>query len=245
MIDRIMKNRLSLDQVLAKLNRLARAEIVETKERKFGITANNALGIYQKDIKTIAKGMGFDDDLAVRLFDTGIYEARLLCSKVYDPLNLTHVLMEAWVKTFENWEICDSFCMGLFSRSKFALPKALEWSKRDAEFEKRAGFVIMAAYGSTNKEAENDVFQQFFPVMVREAKDERKYVSKAINWALRQIGKRNPDLRAEAIKTAKRISRVEHRSAQWIANDALKELVNPNTKILNYPKRLYGKPDSE
>lgn len=240
-----MENKLSFDRVLAKLKRLGRAKIVKTRERNFGITANNALGIYQKDIKTIAKGMGFDDDLAVRLFDTGIYEARLLCSKVYDPLNLTHALMEAWVRTFENWEICDSFCMGLFSRSKFALPKALEWSKRDAEFVKRAGFVIMAAYGSTNKEADNDVFQQFFPVMVREAKDERKYVSKAINWALRQIGKRNPDLRAEAIKTAKRLLRVEHRAAQWIAKDALKELVNPNTKILNYPRRFYGKPGSE
>lgn len=240
-----MKNKISLDQVLSELKRLGTAEIIKSKERKFGITTNNALGIYQKDIKTIAKGMAFDNDLAVRLFDTGIYEARLLCSKIYDPLSLTNALMEAWVKTFDNWEICDSYCMGPFSRSKFAIPKALKWSRSDAEFVKRAGLVIMAAYGSTDKEAENDVFQQFFPVMVREAGDERKYVSKAINWALRQTGKRNPDLRLEAIKTAKRILCLEHRSAQWIAKDALKELVNPNTKILNYPRRLYGKRSSQ
>lgn len=171
-----MKSKPSFNQLLSELKRLGRPEVVKTKELQFGIIATNALGLYQTDIKIFAKEIGYNEVLAIQLFDTGIYEARLLCSRIYPPSHLTSSLMEAWVKTFENWEICDSYCMGLFSRSKFAIPKALKWSRNDAEFVKRAGFVIMASYGFAHKDATNDIFQQFFPIMVREARDERKYV---------------------------------------------------------------------
>ncbi|MGB2833457.1 MAG: DNA alkylation repair protein [Methylotenera sp.] len=230
----------SLEQILCELNRLSNPEVIKAKAQKFGIIASNALGVYQKDLQQLAKQIGLNNTLAVQLFDTGIYEARLLCSKIYHPKDITEAQMDAWVRTFENWEICDSFCMGLFSKSEFALSKALEWSNNDAEFVKRAAFVLMASYGFANKKAENTVFQQFLPIIMHEAHDERKYVSKAINWALRNIGKRNAVLRLESINTAKQLLKTENKAAIWVAKDALRELENANAAILNYPKSLYG-----
>ncbi|MEQ1488598.1 MAG: DNA alkylation repair protein [Methylotenera sp.] len=235
-----MNLKLSLEQLIAELKQLGNSDVIKTKTKKFGIIANNALGVYQKDLKILAKSIGYNDALAVQLFDTGIYEARLLCSKIYHPKHLTEHQMDAWVNTFENWEICDSFCMGLFAPSQFALAKALEWASSDAEFVKRAGFVIMAAYGFSHKNAVNTVFLSFFPIMLREACDDRKYVSKAINWALRQVGKRNPDLRLAAIETARQMLQLESKSAKWVAKDALKELESTNVAMLNYPRSLYG-----
>lgn len=149
--------------------------------------------------------------------------------------------MEKWVVTFENWEICDSFCMRLFSKSKFAIPKILEWSKRKREFEKRAAFAILASYCMADKKSGNKVFEQFFPIIIREANDERIYVKKAINWALRNIGKRNIDLNKKAIKVANEILQMKSKSAKWIAKNALRELEKENVNILDYPREVYRK----
>lgn len=230
---------MNLQQVLRQLSVLADPEKIEIKERKFGIYAKNSLGIYHKELKVLAKEIGQDNKLAIELFDTGIYEARILCSKICDPEGLSEELMDKWVVGFENWEICDSFCMGFFAKSNFALPKAHEWSEAESEFVKRAGFVIMAAYGFANKKAGNEVFEQFFLPIEREANDDRLYVKKAINWALRNIGKRNTDLHASAINIAKRLLATNSKPANWIAKNALNELEKPGVNMLDYPRHIY------
>ncbi len=226
-------------QVLRQLRTLADPEKIEIKERKFGIHAKNSLGIYHKELKALAKEIGRDNKLAIELFDTGIYEARILCSKIYDPECISEAQMDQWVAGFENWEICDSFCMGFFAKSNHALSKAHEWSEAEGEFVKRAGFVIMAAYGFADKKADNKVFEQFLRPIEREAHDDRIYVKKAVNWALRNIGKRNADLQIKAIKAAKRILATNSKSAKWIAKNALTELEMPGVNILDYPRHIY------
>jgi len=228
-------------QIISELYALENKDKVILKEKKFGIIANNSLGIYHKDLKEIAKKVGRNNKLAIQLFDSEIYEARILCSKIFNPNDITEELMEKWVVTFENWEICDSFCMGLFAKSKLAVPKALEWTKRENEFEKRAGFVIIAAYCMADKFAENKVFEQFFKLLKREANDDRIYVKKAVSWALRNIGKRNIDLNKKAIEVANKILKMESKSAKWIAKDALQELKSENVNILDYPRKIYRK----
>ena len=232
---------MNFQEVIEILEGLANPEKIQIKQKRFGITANKPFGIYQKDLKELAGKIGYNNELALTLFDSGIYEARILCSKIYHPDSITEELMEEWVATFENWEICDSFCMGFFAKSKFALTKATEWSKDEREFVKRAGFVIMAAYGFANKNASNEVFEKFLPIIEREATDERLYVKKAANWALRNIGKRNIDLNNSAILSANRIVNIESKSAKWIATNALNELENPSLKTLDYPRHTYRK----
>jgi 3-methyladenine DNA glycosylase AlkD len=230
---------MNLQQVIDRLQALADPEKISIKERKFGIIAQNSLGVYHKDLKQLAKKIGYNDHLALALFETGIYEARILCSKIYDPMHISEKQMNQWVITFDNWEICDSFCMGFFARSKYGLTKAFEWSENENEFVKRAGFVIMAAYGFADKTAGNEVFEQFFPIIEREADDDRIYVKKAVNWALRNVGKRNVDLRNKAVVVAKRILTNDSKSAKWVARNAIDELDKPGVNILHYPRSIY------
>ncbi|WP_294733795.1 DNA alkylation repair protein [uncultured Flavobacterium sp.] len=227
------------NKVIEQLYELKDEEKVAFKAKKYAIVSNNSLGIYHKDLKVLAKEIGQDNELAIQLFDSGIYEARLLCSKIFKPKDVTEPLMEKWVVTFENWEICDSFCMGLFAKSKFALAKIIDWTERESEFEKRAGFAIMAAYCMADKKSDNDLFEQFFPIIKREASDERLYVKKAINWALRNIGKRNVDLNKKAIEVAKEILELDSKSAKWIAKDALTELQKEGVRMSDYPRVQY------
>ena len=230
---------MKFDAVIAVLEDLKDDEKIRIKREKFGIVANNSLGIYHKDLKVLAKELGRNNDLAMQLFESGIYEARILCSKMLQPADITEDLMETWVSTFDNWEICDSFCMGLFAKSPFARQKILEWTLRNNEFEKRAGFVIMAAYCMADKNADNEIFKQFFPLIVRESTDSRVYVKKAVNWALRNIGKRNVDLNYAAIEVANNLSMFESKSAKWIGNNALREIGKPDVSTLDYPRFLY------
>lgn len=230
---------MNLHQAIKKLETLGNPEKVTFKEKKFGINANKSLGIYHKDLKILAKEIGQDNKLALDLYDTDIYEARILCSKIYDPNCISERQMDKWVKDFENWEICDSFCMGFFAKSSHALSKAYEWSEANSEFVKRAGFVIMAAYGFANKESGNEVFEGFLQPIEREVEDDRLYVKKAVNWALRNIGKRNIDLQRKAIEVANRILSVDSKSAKWIASNALSELKKPEANVLDYPRHIY------
>lgn len=230
---------MNAQQVLRRLRILADPEKIRVKERKFGIHAKNSLGVYHKELKALAKEIGQNNKLAIELFETGIYEARILCSKIYDPECISEEQMDEWVVDFENWEICDSFCMGFFAKSNHALSKAHEWSKAESEFVKRAGFVMMAAYGFADKQADNKVFIKFLLPIERESGDDRLYVKKAVNWALRNIGKRNIDLQIRAIKVANRILAINSKSAKWIARNALSELENPGVNILDYPRHIY------
>ena len=230
-----------LEGVIKRLEGLADPEKVRLKREKFGIRTDNSLGIYHKDLKIISKELGYNNELAIQLFETGIYEARILCSKMFKPSDITEDLMEVWVTTFENWEICDSFCMGLFAKSTFARKKILEWTLRNNEFEKRAGFVIVAAYCMADKNADNEVFEQFLRLIEREAIDDRLYVRKAVNWALRNIGKRNSDLNTEATIVAKRLALLESKSAKWIGSNALNEFGKSTVNVLDYPRSIYRK----
>ncbi len=234
---------MNYQEVIVELKRLADQDKVQFKQKKFGVIAQNALGVYHKDLKELAKRCGRkspeNDALALALFDSGIYEGRLLCSKLYNPKNVTEELAEKWVRSFENWEICDSFCMSFLGASELAYSKVFEWTKRNEEFQKRAGFTLMVGYCFANKNAENNQIEAFIPVIEQAIDDDRIYVKKAVNWALRSIGKRNKDLHQLAIESANRILLNECKSAQWIAKDALRELNKENLNILDYPRSIY------
>lgn len=235
---------MTFDEVMAKLYELADDEKVLFKEKKFGIKSSHSLGVYHKDLKEIAKQINKNKSvdkpkLALELFDTGIYDARLLASKIFPIKDLTNELLEKWVEVFDTWEICDSFCMGLFAKSSFAVQKINEWSTREEEFEKRAAFAILAAYCMADKKAENEVYRAFLPIIKRESTDERLYVKKAVNWALRSIGKRNIDLNKAAVELAEEIVQLDNKAAKWIAKDALRELKKDGVNILDYPRSIY------
>lgn len=232
---------MNYNEVIQCLYDLQDPEKIVFKEQKFGIVAHNSFGIYHKELKMIAKEIGTNYELALQLFDSGIYEARLLCSKIFNPKDITEELMEKWVVTFENWEICDSFSMGLFAKSDFALAKILEWTNRKAEFEKRAGFAILASYCMADKKSGNELFEQFFPIIIQQATDDRLYVKKAVNWVLRNIGKRNVDLNEMAIEVANDILKLENKSAKWIAKNALTELQKDTVRMSDYPREIYRK----
>jgi len=230
---------MSLEEVIEELYELEDQRKAKFRKAKFGIEADNFLGVYHKDLNRIAKEIGKNNQLALQLFDTGIYEARLLCSKIFNPKNVTEELMEKWVKTFENWEICDSFCMAIFAKSEFALAKILDWSNRKEEFQKRAAFATMAAFCMADKKSENQLFVQFFPIIKEASTDDRKFVKKAVNWALRGIGKRNKDLKKEAIKVSYELIEMKSDSANWIGRNALTELEKPDVRSSDYPRKIY------
>jgi len=192
---------------------------------RFGIDSTKALGAPLPELRKIAKIIKKDHDLALDLWDTGIHEARIIASLIDDPAKVTPEQMDSWTNDFYSWDLCDQVCGNLFDRTPYIIEKALEYSRHSQEFVKRAGFVLMAEYAVHNKRADNEVFIQFLPVIEREAWDNRNFVKKAANWALRQIGKRNTDLRAASIACANRILRQNSKSAKWIATNSLKELV--------------------
>ncbi|HZP60315.1 MAG TPA: DNA alkylation repair protein [Opitutaceae bacterium] len=195
-------------------------------QRRFGITpAGEQLGISMSVLRAIAREHRRDHALAAELWASGIHDARLLAVLVEDAGQVTRGQMERWARACDNWAMTDA-CCALFDRTPFAMEKALAWSRRRAEFVKRCGFVLMAGLAVHRKELPDRVFVGFLPVIRREATDERNFVKKAVNWALRQIGKRNPRLRRAAIAESRRIRLIDSPAARWIANDALRELTN-------------------
>ncbi len=225
--------------IIEALHDLADASVVAARERKFGIKSQGALGITHKDLNALVREIGRDNDLALRLYDSDIYEGKLLCSKIFRPKDVTDALCEKWISDFDNWEICDSFCMGQVAKSPLAKEKIREWTQREKEFEKRAGFATMAAYCMADKKAENEIFEAFLPLIEQGAEDERYYVKKAVSWALRSIGKRNRDLQVIAIETAELLNETEIKSAQWIARDVLRELTGEKVRMSDYPRNIY------
>lgn len=191
---------------------------------RFGIATDRAYGIRIPKLRKLARELGTDHDLAQDLWQTGVHEARIFASMIDDPKAVTESQMEAWVADFNSWDLCDQCCGNLFDKTSFAWAKTVEWAGRDEEFVKRTAFSLMANLALHDRAASNDGFVALFPLIVREARDERNYVKKAVNWALRQIGKRNRVLNGKAIETAEEIRQIDSRSARWIAADALREL---------------------
>ena len=190
----------------------------------YGINADNAFGISIPHLRKIAKEIGKDHALSGQLWSSGIHEARIVASMIADPRMVTEQELERWVSGFDSWDVCDQCCNNLFCRTDFAYQKAMEWSRRREECVKRAGFVLMACLAVHDKGADDIQFWQFFPIIGSEASDERNFVKKAVNWALRQIGKRNRSMNVEAIRAATGLKQIDSKSARWIACDALREL---------------------
>ena len=223
----------SASEIIQKLKSLANPKNVEGMAR-FGICPNNTLGISVPVLRDIAREAGKDHQLAHELWASGIHEARILACFVDKPEMVTESQMESWVKDFDSWDVCDQCCGDLFDRTKFAHQKAVEWSGREEEFVKRAGFTLMAALAVHDKKASDADFLKFLPIIKRESTDERNFAKKAVNWALRNMGKRNLNLNKMAIKTAEEIQKIDSKSARWIAADALRELTGEAVQ-----KRLY------
>jgi len=221
----INRTRLRVQDVLATLGSISDPAAVSSMAR-FGIKADKAFGVSVPALRKLARSIGRDHTLAQELWDSGLHEARELATMIADPEFVTEELMERWVKDIDSWDVCDHCCGNLWDKTPFAHKKAREWSRRPEEFVKRAAFSLMAALASHDKAASDAAFVRFLPIIKRESLDERNFVKKAVNWALRQIGKRNRTLNRKAIEMARAIQKLDSRSARWIAADALRELTN-------------------
>jgi 3-methyladenine DNA glycosylase AlkD len=215
-----------LEEVLEKLKAKARPDQLEGMAR-FGMTPEHRLGVQIPVLRQMAKELGKDHQLALDLWKTGIPEARILAGMVDDPQKVTEKQLEDWVKDFNSWDVCDQVCMNLFEKIPLARQKIFQWSRREEEFVKRTAFALIACLAWHDKKAEDEIFIGFFPVIKSGAIDERNFVKKAVNWALRNIGKRNVHLDREAIKVAKEIREMDSKAAHWIASDAIRELESP------------------
>ena len=209
--------------LLAELHRLA--DLVNVKGMaRFGIVGKNLLGVSVGQIRTIAKRVGHNHAVAGELWASGIFEARILAAFVAEPAKVTRRQARSWAGDFENWADCDGVCIHLFRKAPFAHAFAVECSRRKKEFVKRTGFTLMATLAVHDKAAADQVFLDYLPRIAEAASDERNGVKKAVNWALRQIGKSRPKLLRAAIQTAESIRKQATPGARWIANDALREL---------------------
>ncbi len=211
------------EEAIRRLKALCDPKAVEGMAR-YGIKPDKALGISIPNLRKMAKVAGRDHALATELWASGIHEARILAGMVEDPGAVTEQQMEAWVAEFDSWDLCDQVCMNLFWLTPFAYDKCFQWSARGEEFVKRAGFALMARLAWSDRSATDERIAGFLPVIKKEATDERNYVKKAINWALRQIGKRDIALNRLAIEAACEIRELDSKAARWVAADALREL---------------------
>lgn len=218
--EKIMMN---LNDVLSQLKKNSNPKDREGMAR-FGINPKYALGVKVPVLRALAKKIGRKHELAQELWKTKIHEARILAGMIEEMDKVTEKQMEQWVNEFNSWDLCDQCCMNLFDKLPIAWKKAIEWAEREEEFVRRAGFAMMACLAVHDKKAVDKDFIAFFPYIKKYSTDERNFVKKAVNWALRQIGKRNSILRKEAIKLAKEIQQMNSKSAKWIANDAIREL---------------------
>ena len=225
----------SLPEILQELKSLSDPRAVEGMGR-FGINPANAYGVSVPNLRRIAKDTGKSHELAQQLWESNIHEARILAGMIDEPQKVTEGQMEAWVRGFDSWDVCDQCCLNLFAKTGFAYQKAAEWSADEGEFVKRAGFALMACLAVGDKQAGDAQFEAFLPLIKRESGDNRNYVKKAVNWALRQIGKRNPALNKKAVETAQEVKGMGSTSARWIAADAIRELTSEAVQ-----KRLGGR----
>lgn len=220
-----MPNKLThrLDEALAALRERARPEALDDMAR-FGLTGEGRLGLAVPTLRALAKAFRPDHSLALALWDTGIPDAQILAGMVAEPARLTVGEMDHWVTGMRAWDVCDQACLNAFVKSPHAWDAIPRWAARDAEFEKRAGFALLAVAAVRQKQRPDADFLTRLPLIETAAGDERNFVKKAVNWALRQIGKRSPGLREPALTLAERLCAREGKSARWIGTDARREL---------------------
>ncbi|MDN5204996.1 DNA alkylation repair protein [Fulvivirgaceae bacterium BMA10] len=214
---------MTVAEVIKALKTLQDPDHVKSLER-YAIDNTKALGISTPKIRNLAKSIGKDHRLALELWKSNIHEAKILSTLIAEINLMSSKTMDDWVHDLYSWDICDQACCNLFVFTPFAFEKAMDWSNASQEYVKRAGFVLMAQIAMHVKDAENSDFRDFFDRIEKEADDQRNFVKKAVNWALRQIGKRNLSLNSQAIARAERIKLQGSKSAKWIASDALREL---------------------
>jgi 3-methyladenine DNA glycosylase AlkD len=191
---------------------------------RYGMKTENHLGVQIPELRKLAKETGKNHQLALELWKTGIAEARILAAMVDEPEKLTETQMDTWVKDIDSWDIGDQVCMNLFEKTPLAWKKIVDWSKREEEFVKRTAYGLLACLAWHDKTAENQKFVNLFPVIANGALDERNSIKKAVSWALRNIGKRNPSLNKESVRLAQEIQKSDTKSARWIASDVIREL---------------------
>jgi 3-methyladenine DNA glycosylase AlkD len=217
------------EEILQKLKSLSNPENVKGMAR-YGINPKNNLGISIYQLRPLAKEIGGSHPLALKLWDSKIHDARLLACFIDDPKKVTADKMDKWAEDFDSWDICDQACTNLFDRSPLAYGKVYQWADHEKEFVKRAAFSLIAGSAVHDKTTTDKKFEEFFPIIIKHSVDERNYVKKAVNWSLRNIGKRNINLNKRAIETAKDIQKINSKSARWIASDAIRELTSDKIK---------------
>jgi 3-methyladenine DNA glycosylase AlkD len=193
---------------------------------RYGIRSAKTFGVSMATMRPLVKRLGRDHDLAVALWDSEWLEARILAGFVADPARVTPAAMDRWCRQFDNWAVCDSTCIHLFSRTPHAWKKVPAWSRRRGEFVKRAGFALLAALAVHDKKAPDAPFVRGLALVEATANDDRNFVKKAVNWALRQVGKRNQSLNARAVAVARRLAASSEPAPRWIGKDALRELTS-------------------
>tara|TARA_R110002072_G_scaffold4174_6_gene29563 strand:+ start:13675 stop:14367 length:693 start_codon:yes stop_codon:yes gene_type:complete len=194
---------------------------------RFGIPNDRAIGVPVGEIRKLAKQLGRDHELAEALWQNGLYEARMLATMVADPKLVTPKLMDSWCRDFDSWAICDSACFNLFDRTPHAFSKVKVWSKRKGEFQKRAAFALLASVAQHDKKCGDEPFLACFPLIEAAADDDRNFVKKGVNWALRGVGERNPALHKAAMTLAKRLAKSEAAAPRWVGRDAERQLQKP------------------
>ena len=218
----------SVQTILDRLHFLADPKNVKRMAR-YGISIRSTLGVPVSELRNLAREIGTNHTFAVELWDSGIHEAQILASIIDDSADVSGDQLEQWVLEIDSWDVCDQLCSNLIEKTLYAYNKASEWSLREEEFVKRAGFTLMARLSVSDKKAPDETFHPFLRRIYEEAGDDRNYVKKSVNWALRQIGKRNLTLHKKALSTAERILRKDSKSARWIARDAIRELTSKKT----------------
>jgi len=231
------------NEVLAWLKRRGRQRTVEGMAR-YGIEARLVFGVQMGTLGSLSKRLGKDHALALELWKSGWYEARLLAALVDDPQRVTRRQMNAWAASFENWADCDTACFKLFDRTPFAWEKSRQWSNSPREFVKRGGFALMACLALQDKSAPDKSFLAFLPVIEKGARDERNFVKKAVNWTLRAIGRRNRALNAAAVEVAKRLALSKEASARWVGKDAVRELSSSKVRAQLARRASKSAPDA-
>jgi 3-methyladenine DNA glycosylase AlkD len=191
---------------------------------RFGIVTSKAFGVSMAAMAPLAKRLRPDHELAMALWATGWHDARMLATMIDDPAEVTSAQMERWCRDFDTWAVCDTACFKLFDRSPLAWKKVRPWSRRRAEYEKRAAFALIASLALHDKQAEDAKFLALLPVIDGASHDERNFVKKGVNWALRAIGHRNARLHRAATAAATRLAASADSTPRWIGKDALRDL---------------------
>ena len=222
---------MTCEQVIEELRSLGSPKNIEGMKR-YNITVEKSFGVPAPQIRSIAKQITMNHDLALQLWDSRYHEARILAAIIADPERTKLSMLDRWVNEIQNWAQCDNCCAELFEKTKYAYSLPFRWAKNEKEFVRRAGFVMIAEMAVHHKETEDKEFQKFFSLLKKYSIDERNFVKKGVNWALRQVGKRNISLHKKVIALSKEIQNIPSSSARWISNDALKELTNPKTVAL-------------